>query len=131
MNKPEKNIDITILYAIAIVSLIIGLISFTGVIGSNQNKTNTDLNNIEWRCTNPICTEIEEISGEDWVRENCFPTTEGTICVGLLEDGSQFQATLEQLREEVDLNTITATRCLSYVCTEEMPYRIVNYTRNT
>lgn len=111
----KHNIDIKILYAVAIIALLFSVASLSGVFAKKDDAV--------WRCNFAECTEYVEITGEQWAQENCAITEQGTICLATFEDGRQVQVPLE----EIDLSEITATKCMSYTCTEETPYKIVNY----
>ncbi|MFP4568360.1 MAG: hypothetical protein ACLFN8_05445 [Candidatus Woesearchaeota archaeon] len=113
--KQKKNT--IIIYTLTIIAIMLSTISLLGLLDKNTtNKT-------EWRCSFAECTEYINISGEEWARENCVITTDGTICLATFDDGRQQEVPLEEL----NLSAITATKCLSYTCTEETPYKIVNY----
>ena len=111
--KKSKNHN-NILYAVAGLALIISILSLSG---ASLDKE------MQWRCNYAECTEYIEISGQEWAQENCAITEEGTICLATFDDGRQFQVPLEEL----NLSAITATKCTEYICTEETPYKEVNY----
>ena len=115
--KPTKKHGTT-LYIIIGITL---LISMTSLVLPLLNSTEID--RTEWRCGVAECTEYVDISGEEWARENCEITAQGTICLAVFDDGRQFQIPLE----EINLSAIEATKCANYVCVEETPYRQVNY----
>ncbi len=113
MDKSNKSMNKA--YIISIIALILGVVSFLGVMFSNTG--------IEWTCNYAECTEYVDVTGEEWAEDNCFATDEGVFCVATLEDGRQFEVPFEN----IDINEISATKCVSYTCIEEVPYRNVNY----
>lgn len=114
MKKKSNNHQI-ILYVLVIIAIAISIFALAAI--------TTSVDEIKWRCSFAECTQYTEISGEEWARENCAITAEGTICLATLEDGRQIQVPLEEL----DIRAITVPKCLEYVCVEEAPYKEVNY----
>lgn len=113
-NKKQTIIIATIAIIISITAIIISITSL-----NNETKH-------EWGCSLIDCAEFQEITGEQWARENCEITAQGTICLVVFDDGR----TLEVPLDEINLSEITATKCTQYVCVEETVYRKVNYTLN-
>ncbi|MCC7574844.1 hypothetical protein KO361_04595 [Candidatus Woesearchaeota archaeon] len=118
--KKIENTHLLILYIVVTISILLSATTLTGFATKNKDTE------MEWICNYAECTNYVEISGEEWARENCQITAEGTICLLVMDDGRQFQVPLEEL----NLNEITATKCTSYVCVQETPIKKVNYEIN-
>lgn len=116
MKKNQKNQII-----IAIIALTLSVIAIILALAPQTKQPN-----YEWGCSVIDCVEFKDITGEEWARENCQITVQGTICLVVFEDGR----TLEVPLEELNLTEITATKCTEYVCVEETMFRQVNYTIN-
>ena len=124
MKKRNKNI--IILYTVSIIALVLAIIALALVMVSGSNLLQPEPEG-DWKCEIVECTEFIEISGEQWAQENCAITPQGTICTGILEDGTTFQRSLEEILSQINLSDLSATRCLSYVCTQEIKFRPANY----
>lgn len=123
MNKTKnENIHIIMLYVIGALALTASILSLTGVF--TQREENTDL---EWECFYDECTEIVELTGEQWAQESCQITANGTICTSVNELGEPIQFYLEELLATTPLSEITASKCAKRVCLAEVPVREVNY----
>lgn len=118
MKHDSNKVHATFLYAAVIIAVFVAVISLSYALNSRSSEPS-----YEWRCSFAECAEYEEISGTQWAQENCAITDQGTICLVVTDDGQQFQIPLEEL----DLAEITATKCNQYVCTEEAPFKSVNY----
>ena len=116
MKKNQKNQTI-----ISIIALAFSVIAIILVLTSQPKQPD-----YEWGCSLLDCVEFKDITGEEWARENCQITAQGTICLVVFEDGR----TLEVPLEELNLTEISATKCTEYICVEETMFRRVNYTIN-
>ena len=121
MKKTKNQQHNIILYALIAISIILSIVSITGIL--NQ-ETETEK---EWVCFYEECTEYVELTGEEWARESCEITAQGTVCTTVDEQGMPMQFYLEELLETTSLSEITATRCVKSVCFAEIQVREANY----
>jgi regulatory protein YycH of two-component signal transduction system YycFG len=115
----NKNFVLMILAVLVVISIVLNVFILLDFFKSDDQNLN-----LNWECSLAQCVKNVTLSGEEWARENCVITANGTICYANLDDGKQYQIPLEEL----NLTTLIATKCVSYVCKEERPVRSANYT---
>jgi hypothetical protein len=118
----NENIHIIMLYVIGILALSASILSLTGAFAQKENNTEW-----EWGCFYDECTEIVELTGEEWAQESCQITAQGTICTSVNDKGEPIQFFLEELLETTPLSEITASKCAKRICLAEIPVKEVNY----
>jgi hypothetical protein len=94
-------------------------LSITGILNQDEE--------IEWACFYEECSEYVELTGEEWAKESCEITAQGTICITTDEQGMPMQFFLDELLQTTNLSEITATKCVKSTCLAEIQIRETNY----